>query len=447
MSSSNTVGSAQSATTIGGSAAPPSLYVATTGHDSNPGTWSAPLRTISAAATRARPGTEVLVRGGIYAEAPVTLAASGSSSAYIHVHPHRDEAVTISSPALSRTADAVAITGSYVELSGFRITGGKHGIVAWNAHNVHILRNVVDGAWSSGILLGGDTPGAEYGDNIVRDNTVTNNVMQNKCLGCTAWGSGIISIMSDGNMIEGNTVSRNYGEGIDIYSSNRNSVIGNHVFDNFSCEIYIDSSSDSVVSRNFTYSSGNSGFFVKRLLDFRPAIGIAIATEPGAPIVLDVRNTQVTNNVDVGSGHGLRWWNEGSSGSLSNSLIANNTFVNEIGPAVEIDAYPGNADNRIANNIFYKQSDDALAAGSVRGNSFDHNAWFGRLPSRFHGPGDVLADPLLVGPLGRFELQNYKISNTSPVRTAGAAIEPVTTDLWNARRTIPYSIGASENDN
>ena len=44
--------------------------------DTNPGTKESPFKTISAAASKAQPGDEVLVRPGIYREA-VTLNVSG----------------------------------------------------------------------------------------------------------------------------------------------------------------------------------------------------------------------------------------------------------------------------------------------------------------------------------------------------------------------------------
>src|SRR6478752_7916484 len=56
-----------------------SFYVSTTGNDSNPGTETAPWRTIQHAADTARAGSTVNVRGGIYAEL-VSIRASGNAS-------------------------------------------------------------------------------------------------------------------------------------------------------------------------------------------------------------------------------------------------------------------------------------------------------------------------------------------------------------------------------
>src|SRR5258707_13443854 len=54
-------------------------YVSTAGSDSNPGTETAPWRTVQHAADIARAGSTVNVRGGIYEEL-VSINASGNAS-------------------------------------------------------------------------------------------------------------------------------------------------------------------------------------------------------------------------------------------------------------------------------------------------------------------------------------------------------------------------------
>src|SRR5271170_5754325 len=56
-----------------------SFYVSTTGDDSNPGTLTAPCRTVQHAADMVRAGGTVNVRGGIYEEL-LSINASGNSS-------------------------------------------------------------------------------------------------------------------------------------------------------------------------------------------------------------------------------------------------------------------------------------------------------------------------------------------------------------------------------
>ena len=55
-----------------------SFYVSTTGNDSNPGSQTAPWRTVQHAADIARAGSTVNVRGGVYEEL-VSIKASGNA--------------------------------------------------------------------------------------------------------------------------------------------------------------------------------------------------------------------------------------------------------------------------------------------------------------------------------------------------------------------------------
>ena len=55
------------------------FYVSTTGNDSNPGTQSAPWRTVQHASDTAHAGSTVEVRGGVYEEL-VSINASGNAS-------------------------------------------------------------------------------------------------------------------------------------------------------------------------------------------------------------------------------------------------------------------------------------------------------------------------------------------------------------------------------
>ena len=56
-----------------------SFYVSTTGNDSNPGTQTAPWRTVQHAADTVSAGSTVNVRGGVYQEL-VTIKTSGNAT-------------------------------------------------------------------------------------------------------------------------------------------------------------------------------------------------------------------------------------------------------------------------------------------------------------------------------------------------------------------------------
>lgn len=104
------------------STSPNNLYVATTGSDLNTGTSASPFRTITKAATRAKPGYLVHVADGTYRENVVT-ATSGTASAYITYISDNKWGAKIIAPATG-TSTAWHNKGDYVSIVGFDITGG-----------------------------------------------------------------------------------------------------------------------------------------------------------------------------------------------------------------------------------------------------------------------------------------------------------------------------------
>src|SRR5882724_8591153 len=72
-----------------------SWYVATNGNDHNAGTLAAPFQTIQHAASLAKPGDTVLIRGGTYHE-KVTPARSGTAALPITYQAYNNEVVTVS---------------------------------------------------------------------------------------------------------------------------------------------------------------------------------------------------------------------------------------------------------------------------------------------------------------------------------------------------------------
>jgi hypothetical protein len=106
----------------GTSTSPNNLYVATTGSDSNTGTSAQPFRTISKAATMAKPGYLVHVADGTYRENVVTNT-SGTASSYITYISDNRWGAKIIAPGTGTTA-AWHNRGDYVAIVGFDITGG-----------------------------------------------------------------------------------------------------------------------------------------------------------------------------------------------------------------------------------------------------------------------------------------------------------------------------------
>ena len=87
-----------------------SLYVSPDGNDTNPGTLEAPVKTISHAATLAKAGDQIKLRGGIYREKVLIENLHGTEAAPITFSNHNNENVVIEG--------AKPITGEWVTHNG-----------------------------------------------------------------------------------------------------------------------------------------------------------------------------------------------------------------------------------------------------------------------------------------------------------------------------------------
>ena len=101
-----------------------SFYVSTTGDDSNPGTQTAPWRTVQHAADTVRAGNTVNVRGGVYDEL-VTIKASGNATVgFITFKSYPGETAILDAEHITPPGRSGILTihdKSYVRIEGFEI--------------------------------------------------------------------------------------------------------------------------------------------------------------------------------------------------------------------------------------------------------------------------------------------------------------------------------------
>jgi hypothetical protein len=101
-----------------------SFYVSTTGNDSNPGTQTAPWRTVQHAADTVSAGSTVSVRGGVYEEL-VTIKTSGNATdGYVTFRSYPGETAILDAEHFTPTARSAILTihnKSYVRIEGFEI--------------------------------------------------------------------------------------------------------------------------------------------------------------------------------------------------------------------------------------------------------------------------------------------------------------------------------------
>lgn len=244
-----------------------SYYVATTGKDSNPGTQSAPWRTIQHAADTAHAGSTVYVRGGTYEEL-VRINVSGNA---------KDGSITFRSyPGETAVLDASRFTPqdrqgvltiqdqSYVRIEGLEIrnfrTAEHHltplgvNVIGSGSHiellknNVHHIQQTFGGRDAPG--RGGNAFGiAVYGTNAkapITDLIIEGNEVHHLKTGSSE------SLVVNGNVtnfrITRNIIHDNNNIGID--------VIG---FERTAPDPAVDQARDGVVSQNLVYNITSRG--------------------------------------------------------------------------------------------------------------------------------------------------------------------------------------------
>jgi len=101
-----------------------SFYVSTTGDDSNPGTQSAPWRSVQHAADSARAGSTVNVRGGAYEELVSMHTSGNATDGYITFRSYPGETAILDAEHLTPSGRQGVLTihnQSYIKIEGFEI--------------------------------------------------------------------------------------------------------------------------------------------------------------------------------------------------------------------------------------------------------------------------------------------------------------------------------------
>ncbi|MCG7391572.1 right-handed parallel beta-helix repeat-containing protein [Microvirga sp. ACRRW] len=302
------------------------IYVSTSGSDSNPGTISLPYRTISKAAQAATPGTRVIVQEGVYREI-VRIPVSGAPRRLIAFQPAPGQQVIIDGSGSPPDTSLVQINANHVSFRGFTIRNStRTGIAAWGTQHVSITDNKVHGSYRAGIWIG-HTEAGQSSRNLIARNEIWDNCLENKSrTWSSGWPQAIGLHASDVSVVRGNRVYRNYCEGIGAQSTKDVKIIGNNVSDSYSVNIYLDNAPGSVVQRNSVYHTYNANFYRYG----RPARGIQIANEYTG-IELPSSGITVSHNTLAGVGE-VTYGNYQRASGLVNSIITSNTILSSPKP-------------------------------------------------------------------------------------------------------------------
>jgi len=344
-----------------------SFYVSTTGNDSNPGTQTAPWRTVQHAADIARAGSTINVRGGIYEELVSINVSGNASNGFITFQSYPGETAILDAEHLTPAGRQGILTihnQSYVRIEGLEIRNfrtAEHqlaplGISVMGAgSHIELLKNNVHHIQQT--FEGRDGPGhganafgiAVYGTDAktpITDLIIDGNEVHHLKTGSSE------SLVVNGNVtnfrITHNVVHDNNNIGID--------VIG---FERTAPDPAVDQARDGVVSGNLVYnitSKGNPAYRNEENSD-------GIYVDGGTRILIE---QNVMHDVDFG----IELASEHKDRATSYITARNNLVYHAHTAGVSIGGYDperGHTDHcTIVNNTLYENDTSATGTGEFQ---------------------------------------------------------------------------------
>jgi hypothetical protein len=358
------------------------FYVSTTGSDSNPGTLSAPWRTIQHAANSVQAGDTVYVRGGVYNES-VNISVSGSATAgpiSFKTFPGEQGIIdgTGLVPSTSGTQGLINIANqSYISIQGLEIrnyqtssaSATPAGIwVSGSGSNIQLLNNLVHNVVTTSETTGSAFGIAVYGTSApasLDSVTISGNQVYNLRTGTSE------SVNVDGNVtnfvITNNVIHDNDNIGIDVigfegvspdpaYDYARNGTVAGNTIYNISA--INNPGEGNQYDANGIYVDGGSQVVIERNLIHNVDIGIELASEHRGQVTSFViaRNNLVYWSNSVGITIGGYASNVGGTDhcTIGNNTLFQNDTKNTGSGEFQIQYYATN--NVFKNNIVYASS-------------------------------------------------------------------------------------------
>ena len=209
------------------------LYVSTSGSDSNPGTSAQPVRTITHAYSVASAGTTILVMAGIYTDYDsgwgIHLGKSGTASSPITLQSQVPGGAIIDGQNASDRNVGFYIDGSYNVVDGFEIINGpKGGITIW-ANNNQILNCNIH---NNGTPASSSTQGQDgvYSDEVTSGNVYRANYIHHNGRAGSTLDHGLY-LCGQNEVVVNNVLLANSGNGLQIagYTTVANLKVYNNV--------------------------------------------------------------------------------------------------------------------------------------------------------------------------------------------------------------------------
>lgn len=414
------------------------FFVATNGNDNNPGTQSAPFRTLRKAGSVATAGYTVYIRGGVYYER-LTISNSGTETSPIRFEAYPGETPVIDGQNTipSSWSGLVYLYGDWTQVSGLEVRNSKYWGVAMRgrhstAENLYVHHNLDMGIW-----VGGDY-------SIAQNNRVWRNALSNengaRLYG--SWGTGIsaardvVDGLTQNAIIRNNTVWENWGEGVSTFEASGTLIEGNVVHDSYSTNIYISDATNVTCKRNLVYMTTSSYVYGKG-----SNVGIMMGDEVYKPASSGIK---VIDNLAYGNRRNFYWWQGTKGGGMDNVLIAYNTFVNSTGVANVVIQNGSHQNVRFESNVVQQDSTSVAVAAMTTNTQvvLTNNLW-SRATSR-PGSAAVIGDAKLSRAGSPSDAAWYKLNNNSPAINKGKVSTDVTQDYFLQPRGTNPDIGGAE---
>lgn len=195
----------------GASAAAPTVYVATSGDDSDQGTLSAPYRTLEKAFSVAQAGTTIEVRGGTYYPSrTLSSSVSGTAAERVRLRPHHAEAVRVDGSRLASGSSLISLRADYWTVSDIEFRNAPDSALVCTSCTRGIFKNLTThGNGDSGFTLRGD----HTNGNVIQNLDSYDN-HDDATQGRHADGIAITSGSGAGNKVTGARLYGNSDDGI-----------------------------------------------------------------------------------------------------------------------------------------------------------------------------------------------------------------------------------------
>ena len=373
-------------------------YVATTGSDANPGTLSAPFRTIQQAANTVHAGDTVQVEGGVYNEI-VTIPTSGNATqGYITFESYAGQTAIVDGTNLPVAGQqglfSLKGTHSYIVIQGFEIrnyqsstsglvpvgidfegAGNYIEILNNHIHNIVQTLKSCNAANALGMAIYGTQAPAS-----INNLTIIGNEVDHNTTGCSE------NVSVDGNV-------QYFVESNNLVHDNDNIGLDNIGFEGVSPNVSYDQARDGWVFQNTIYNITSSTNPV-----YKGSLGSDGYYCDGCTRVIIERN--LIHDADIP----IEMASEHSGHTASFDIARNNVIYHALLVGISIGGYAsrvGGSDHcTIVNNTLW--SDDT------------HNTGSGELQIQYNATNNVIENNIMYASTQGLLINDFTTSTSNP---------------------------------